>query len=120
MFWDEEYIDEMIEELKKSIENNTFKKDSCNNFISYDELEDEFSHTEIRYAQEMLMQKAKEYLSVNYSGRYAMWCDWCVHIATVETYREIMWGKANKYREEYVKLRENRDIIKQVIYKKIN
>ena len=47
MFWDEEYIDEKIEDLKGMIENNTFDKTKCNNFISYDELEDEYSHNEI-------------------------------------------------------------------------
>lgn len=112
MFWDEEYIDENLEELKESIESNTFKKDCCNNFISYDELEDEYSYNEIGYAQEMFMQKAREYLSKNYPGEYAIWCDWCVHITTVETYREVMWSKDNAYREEYIELRESRDIIK--------
>lgn len=112
MFWDEEYINENVKELKESIENNMFKKDCCNNFISYDELEDEFSHTEIEYAQEMFMQKAREYLSKNHPGEYAIWCDWCVHISTVETYREIMWAKDNTYREKYIGLRESRDIIK--------
>ena len=33
MFWDEEYIDEKIEDLKGMIENNTFDKTKCNNFI---------------------------------------------------------------------------------------
>ena len=63
MFWDEEYIDEKIEDLKDMIENNTFDKNNCNNFISYDDLEDEFSHNEIDCAQEMFIERAKEYLS---------------------------------------------------------
>lgn len=56
------------------------------------------------------MRKVKEYLSREHSGKYAMWCDWCVHITTVNFYREIMW-KDNNYREEYRKIRENRDIV---------
>ena len=109
MFWDEEYIDEKIEDLKDMIENNTFDKNKCNNFISYDDLESDFSHNEIESAQEIFIQKAREYLS-RYPKQYAIWCDWCVHIAAVDLYRDIMWGNG-KYREEYRKLRENRDII---------
>ena len=109
MFWDEEYIDEKIEDLKGMIENNTFAKTKCNNFISYDELEDEYSHNEIGYAQEMFIQKAREYLS-RHPKQYAIWCDWCVHVATVDLYRDIMWGKGN-YQENYIKIRENRDIV---------
>lgn len=109
MFWDEEYIDEKIEDLKNMIENNTFDKNNCNNFISYDELDDEYSHNEIGYAQEMFIQKAKEYLS-RYPKQYAVWCDWCVHVATVDLYRSIMWEKGN-YQENYIKARESRDIV---------
>lgn len=109
MYWDEEYIDEKIEELKGMIENNTFDKIKCNNFISYDELEDEYSHNEIGYAQEMFIQKAREYLS-RYPRQYAIWCDWCVHIATVDLYRDIMWSKG-EYQEDYRKIRENREIV---------
>ena len=109
MFWDEEYIDEKIDILKDMVVNNTFSKNKCNNFISYEELEEEFNHTEISCAQEMFVQKAKEFLS-NYPNQYAIWCDWCVHIATVDFYRKIMWENKN-YREEYRKLRENRDIV---------
>lgn len=111
MFWDEEYIDEKVDELKDMIRNDTFEKDKCNNFISYDDLEDEFSHNEIGEAQQMFMEKAKEYLSKNYSGKYAIWCDWCVHLATVDLYGDIMWKKNNNYREEYRKMRESREII---------
>lgn len=109
MFWDEDYIDEKIDELKEMIENDTFEKDKCNNFIAYDDLEDEFSHNEIDEAQNMFMNKVKKYLSKNYSGKYAIWCDWCVHITTVDLYREIM--QKNNYREEYRKIKENKDII---------
>lgn len=110
MFWDEEYIYEKIDELKKMIENDTFKKDKSNNFIEYDDLEGEFSHSEIDEAQQMFMDKAKEYLSKNHPGKYAMWNDYCVHITTVDLYRDIMW-KGNNYREEYIKQKEKRDII---------
>lgn len=110
MFWDEEYIDEKVDELKDMIENDTFDKDNCNNFISYDDLEDEFSHNDIDEAQQMFMNKARKYLSTNYSGKYAMWCNWCVHITTVDVYKDIM-GKNTKCDEGYRKARENKDII---------
>lgn len=110
MFWDEEYIDEKIDELKDMIESDTFDEERCNNFIADDDLEDDYSHNEIDEAQTMFMQKAKEYLSKNYSGKYTMWCDWCVHIATVDLYREIMWKDSN-YREDYKKFRESKDIV---------
>lgn len=110
MFWDEEYIDEKVDELKGMIEKDTFEKDKCNNFIDFDDLEDEFSHNEIGEAQQMFMKKVKEYLLKNYSGKYAIWCDYCVHIATVDLYRELVL-KNNNYREEYKKIKENRDII---------
>lgn len=110
MFHDEEYIDEELDKLKDMIENNTFKKNKANNFISYSDLEDDFSHNEIDKAQLMFMKKARNYLSLNHSGKYAMWCDWCVHITTIELYREIMWKNTN-YKEDYIKLKENKDII---------
>ena len=110
MFCDEEYIDEKVHVLRNMIENNDFKKNQCNNFIEFDDLEDEYSHNEIEEAQQIFMNKAKEYLASNYSGHYAMWCDWCVHISTVELYREIMW-KNTTCREEYKKIREKRDVI---------
>ena len=111
MFWDEEYLDDKVDELKKMIEENKFQKDKCNNFISYDELEDEFSHNEIRDGQKIFMKKVKEYLSVNYSGQFAMWMDYCVHIATVDLYRNIMWSNSN-HKEDYIKFREEHDIVK--------
>ena len=101
MFWDEEYIDEELKNLKDMIENNTFDKNNCNNFIAEDDLEDDFSHNEIGEAQEMFMQKVKEFLSNNYPGKYAMWRDWCVHITTVTLYRKIIL-KNNNYSDEYV------------------
>lgn len=110
LFWDEEYIDDKVNELKEKIENDTIDKQNCNNFISEDELEDEFSHNEIGDAQEMFMAVVREWLFENYPGQYAMWCDWCVHITTTEVYREIMW-KNNNYREDYVQMREKRDIV---------
>lgn len=110
MFYDEEYIDEKIEELKEMIEQDTFKKDKANNFISFDELEDEYSHNEIEEAQHMFMEKAKKYLSANYPGQFAIFCDFCVHITTVAFYRKSIWEN-NNYREEYKKAREARDII---------
>ena len=110
MFQDEEYIDEEIENLKDSLENNTFDKERCNNFIPEDLLEDEYSHNEIDLAHTMFMDKAREYLSNKYPGMFAMWSDWCVHIVTVNLYREIMWKNCN-YGEGYKKMKESRDII---------
>lgn len=110
MFWDEEYIEENLEELINQIENQTFNEEKCTNFISYDSLEDEFSHNEIEEAQRLFMKKSKEYLSKHYPGKYAMWCDWCVHVCTVELYRDIMWNNT-KHKESYINLRESRDII---------
>lgn len=110
MFYDEEYIEENVDELISLIESQSLDKTKCTNFISYDSLEDEFSHNEIDEAQRLFMNKAKEYLSKTYPGKYAMWCDWCVHICTVELYRDIMWGKSN-HNESYIKIRESRDII---------
>lgn len=98
MFWDEDYIDEKIDELKDMIENDTFNKDKCNNFISYDDLDDEFSHNEIGEAQQIFVNKAKEYLSKKHSGKYAIWTDYCVHVSTIELYKDIM--KGNTYREK--------------------
>ena len=109
MFWDEDYIDEEIDSLKDMIENNTFDKNRSNNFIANSDLEDDFSHNEIGEAQEMFMQKVKEFLSNGYPGKYAMWCDWCVHITTAAIYRKIM--QENHYDNEYRRFREKRDII---------
>lgn len=110
MFWDEEYIDEKIDELKDMIENNTFQNNKSNNFISFDDLEDEYSHDDIQEAQQIFIEKAKKYLSKNYSGKYAMWRDWCVHVMTVGFYKDIMF-EYHKNDDKYIKTRESIDII---------
>lgn len=110
LFFDKEFIEEALDELKELLETDTIDKINCNNFISYSDFEDEFSHNEIGEAQRMFMEEAKKYLSLNYPGKYAMWNDWAVHITTVELYREIMW-KDSKYNKDYITIKENKDII---------
>lgn len=110
MFIDEEYVEENFDNLKEMIENGTFKKDKCNNFIIDHDLSYEFSGEEIYEMQCMFMDMVKEYFSENHPKQYAIWRDWCVHIATVEIYRDIMWNNKN-VREEYIKLKESIDII---------
>lgn len=110
MFFDEEIIEEYLDNLKHLIETDTLAKDKCNNFIEEYQFEDEFSHNEINEIQKMFMKEAREYLSLNFPGEYAMWNDWAVHITTVELYREIMW-KDSKHNKDYIAIRESKDII---------
>lgn len=110
MFIDEEYVEESFDNLKEMVKNETFEKDKCNNFIIEDDLSYDFSGAEISEMQSMFMKMVKKYLSEKHPKQYAMWCDWCVHITTVETYRDIMWKNKN-VREEYIKIRESIDII---------
>lgn len=109
MFYDEEYIDDSVEELIKNIESGRFETNKSNNFIDESDLEDDFSQNEISEAQQMFFEKAKEYLIKNHKGKYAMWVDWCVHVTTVAFYRDMM--KECNEREDYIKLRESIDII---------
>lgn len=111
MYIDEEYIEEELERLKNLIESDKFSKDKSNNFIGSYSLEDDFSGNDIDLMQKEFMKAAKEYLSKNYPDKYAMWNDFAVHIITVEFYRKVMWENQH-YREEYIRKREDRDIIK--------
>ena len=110
MFIDEEYVEEEVEILIEMIKNGTFDTSKCNNFILCSDLEGDYSHNDIEVMQSMFIKKAKEHLTENHPKEYAIWCDWCVHVATVETYRNIMWGNQN-YKEDYIKLIESRDIV---------
>lgn len=107
---DYEYIEDELNRLKELIKIDRFSKDKANNFIGHCGLEDEFSGNEIDSMQREFMKAAKEYLSNNYPGKFAMWNDFAVHVTTVEFYRKVMWENQN-YREDYIKLRESRDII---------
>lgn len=110
MNWKEEYVDEQIEYLKELIVSGRFNNSCSNNFIDNCDLEDDFSNSEIKDIQKMFELKAREYLSSNYPGEYAIWSDWSVHIATVTLYKHIVLSDSH-YTDEYKQIRENRDII---------
>lgn len=79
---------EELDRLKSMLENNQMETDKANNFLSTSDYEDEYSHNEIEKYQMQFKQKAEKYLKEKYSGKYAIFSDWCVHIVTLEFYEE--------------------------------
>lgn len=95
----DDYIDEKIDELKSIIENKKYSNEKAINFISDDDLEDELSHKEIYKIQKEFIKLAKEYLVENHKGKFIMYCDWCVHVCTIEFYEN--------YLKKYLKVYES-------------
>lgn len=95
----EDIIDDEIEKLKEMVENNKLSNDKCNNFISDYDWEDEFSHNDIGEMQEEFMKQAKEYLIEICKGRYIIYCDWCVHICSIDFFNKSLKGYLNRYLE---------------------
>lgn len=93
----DDIVEDTIEELKEMIENDKMLLDKCNNFISDYEWEDEFSHNDIGEMQEEFIKQAKEYLIKACKGQYIIYCDWCVHICTVDFFNERLKGHLYKY-----------------------
>ena len=77
-------VQDALEELKNAIEKNQMSNDLSNNFLSEDDLEDEYSHNEIDLMHREFMDEARKYLKEHCEGHYIMYSDWCVHILTVE------------------------------------
>ena len=66
------------------VKNNQLSNDKSNNFIINYDWEDEFSHNEIWEIQQKFIKQAKEYIKKNYPNRYIIYCDWCVHICSID------------------------------------
>ncbi|MCD3321635.1 hypothetical protein G8V07_14320 [Clostridium botulinum D/C] len=80
----DDIVDDEIEELKEMLKNNQLSNNECNNFIIDNEWEGEFSHNEIDEMQEKFIKQATEYLKEHYPNKYIIYCDWCVHICTID------------------------------------
>lgn len=93
----DDIIEEALEDLKDKVETNKLSDDKCNNFISDSDWEDDFSHNEIGEMQEIFMSKAKEYLSEKCKGKYMIYCDWCVHICSIEFFDKYLKGSLVRY-----------------------
>lgn len=90
-------IEEAMGDLKEKVENNKLNKDKCNNFISDSDWEDDFSHNQIHEIQKEFMAEAKEYLSLKVKGEFMMYCDWCVHICSMEFFKKSLEGYLSFY-----------------------
>lgn len=82
MHINEEYIDLNIKRLEEMIKENTISKDKSNNFIFFEDLEDDYTHNEIEHMQYLFKDKVETYLKTYYPNEFVVWCDWCVHVAT--------------------------------------
>ncbi|MGL6184801.1 MAG: hypothetical protein ACRC1T_05420 [Clostridium chrysemydis] len=86
----EYYIEDELDYLKSIIENNKYSDEKAINFISNYSLQDELSGNDIADVQQEFMNKAQVYLKNNYKGKFIMYCDWCVHVCTVEFYKKYI------------------------------
>ena len=82
-----EYLEEEFSKLKDIIDNKKYSHDKCLNFISDHELEDTLSCNDINKVQNEFMKLAEKYLSKNHDGQFIIYRDWCVHICTIEFYK---------------------------------
>ena len=74
--------------LKQKLKENKMETNKSNNFISIYDCEEEYSHKQIRGMQDYFMKEAEKYLKGNYKGQYVIFRDWCVHIVTLDFYKE--------------------------------
>ncbi len=81
-------VEDELERLIDMLTNNKMESDKANNFMIDSDYEDEFSHNEITKYQYIFKDGAEKYLKTNYSGQYAIFVDWCVHIVTKQFYEE--------------------------------
>ncbi|RXI50179.1 hypothetical protein DP124_11960 [Clostridium tetani] len=81
-------IEDELETLKEMIKNNQLSNDKSNNFVVDYELEDELSHDTIWEIQCEFIEQAKEYLEENCPNKYVIYCDWCVHICSIDFAKE--------------------------------
>lgn len=93
----DDIIEEIMEELKEMVEDNKLSDIKCNNFIADDDWEDELSHNEIGEMQELFMKQAKDYLIEKCPGKYIIYCDWCVHICSIEFFNKSLKGYLHRY-----------------------
>lgn len=89
----EDIIEDELEKLKNMLKTNQILDNRANNFLCDYDLEDEFSHNEIWEIQQKFIEQAKEYLKKNYPNKYIIYCDWCVHICSIEFFKGVFNGK---------------------------
>jgi hypothetical protein len=93
----DDIINDELEKLKEMIENNKLSNDKLNNFISDYDWEDEFSHNDIGDMQEEFIKQAKNYLIENCIESYIIFCDWSVHICTVDFFNKYLPNFHGRY-----------------------
>lgn len=89
-------VNKEMDRLKK-VKNNKLYSDKSNNFLINYEWEEEYSHNEIRKMQREFMERAKEYLSKECPGQYIVYCDWCVHICSIDLFNEKLKDTLKSY-----------------------
>lgn len=83
-------MEEEFERLKEILEKKQMLKDKSNNFFDENDYEGDFSHDEISEFQGKFTKNVEKYLKEHYTGQYVMFCDWCVHVVTIEFYRNVL------------------------------
>lgn len=85
------YMDDILNELKEKIETNNYTNEKSINFLEEDDLlDDDYTRSEVAKIQREFMDAASEYLKENHPGKFIIYCDWCVHICTVELKNELL------------------------------
>lgn len=98
MFMFEDIIEDEMERLREMVENKKLLNNKANNFLRDYDWEDDFSHNDIWKMQEEFIIQAKKYLKKECKNKYIIYCDWCIHICSVEFFNRYL--KENLYRYE--------------------
>ena len=94
-----EFICDLLEELKETIETKNYSSERAINFLEEDDLlDDDFTRSEIHKMQNEFMDMAETYLKENHPGKFIIFRDWCVHVCTVE-FKEKELGDLRNYRK---------------------
>jgi hypothetical protein len=84
----DDIIQEEMENLIHLLTTDKINKNKSNNFLDETNLEDDFNKTQISEMHYKFKKQAEEYLNKYYSGQYLVFCDWCVHVCTVEFHKK--------------------------------
>lgn len=94
---DEYIVEEEMDNLKYAIDNNKMHENKANNFFSDDYWEDDFSHNDIYEMQLEFMKQAQGYLKKICPNKYILYCDWCVHVCSVDFFNKYIKGHFHGY-----------------------
>lgn len=81
------YYEESFREYQNiisGINDGIYTDEYCVNYLAYDDYKYDYSHRDIDKMVSEVLRELKIYLKCNHSGEYAVWHDWCIHVASKE------------------------------------